>query len=148
MVLVYWYSNLYSVVKWHDALSEPFFVVSGVRQGGVLSARFWAIYMDDLVIQLRSTKNGCYLADLFVASVLYADDLCLLAPTRKALQLLLDNCFSYAQTWCIKYNEKKTKVMFFGRNHDSFSGKPLLLIHKELDFLAEWKYSESRLLRD
>ena len=42
MVLVYWYSDLYSVVKWHDDLSEPFFVVSGVRQG-VLSARFWAI---------------------------------------------------------------------------------------------------------
>ena len=96
--------------------------------------------MDDLVIQLRSTKNGCHLADLFIASVLYADDLCLLAPTRKALQLLLDNCFSYAQTWCIKFNERKTKVMFFGKNHGSFSGKPLLLNHKELEFVTEWKY--------
>ena len=33
-----------------------------------------------------------------------------------------------------------SKVMFFGRNHDSFSGKPLLLNHKELDFVTEWKY--------
>ena len=139
-ILIYWYSNLFSVVKWQDAFSEPFWVVSGVRQGGVLSARFWAIYMDELVIQLRSTKYGCYLADIFVASVLYADDLCLLAPTRKALQILLDTCSSYAETWCIKYNEKKTKIMYFGKDYDSFSGKPLTLNYRELDFVKEWKY--------
>ena len=139
-ILIYWYSNLFSVVKWQDAFSEPFWVVSGVRQGGVLSARFWAIYMDELVIQLRSTKYGCYLADIFVASVLYADDLCLLAPTRKALQILLNTCSSYAETWCIKYNEKKTKIMYFGKDYDSFSGKPLTLNYRELDFVKEWKY--------
>ena len=84
---MYWYSNLSSVVKWQTAVSDSFKVISGVRQGGVLSAWFWALYMDDLVKQLRNTKHGCHISELFLACVLYADDVCLIAPTRKALQL-------------------------------------------------------------
>ena len=96
--------------------------------------------MDDLVFQLRNTGLGCYLAGIFVACVLYADDVCLLAPTRKALQLLLDTCNSYANDWCIKYNEKKTKVMFFGRGFSTFNGQSLLLNDKPLDYVNQWKY--------
>ena len=131
---------LYSVCKWKDAISDPFPVVSGVRQGGVLSAKFWAVYMDDLVSQLRSTHRGCYIVELFVACVLYADDVCLMAPTRKAMQTLLDTCSSYAQYWCIKYNEKKTKMMYFGRDFDSFSCAPVMLNGRPLEFVHEMKY--------
>ena len=96
--------------------------------------------MDDLVLQLRNTGLGCYITDLFVACVLYADDVCLLAPTKKALQLLLNVCNSYANRWCIKYNEKKTKVMYFGRSKTFSSGRLLMLNDKPLDFVSQWKY--------
>ena len=139
-VLVYWYSNLSSVVKWQTAMSDSFLVISGVRQGGVLSARFWAVYMDELVLQLRNTGLGCYIVNVFVACILYADDVCLLAPTKKALQRLLDICGSYARMWCIQYNEKKTKVMCFGKSDGLSSGCSLILNNKPLDFVKEWKY--------
>ena len=102
-ILMYWYSNVYSVCKWKEASSFSFTVISGVRQGGVLSAKFWAIYMNDLFSLLKSTQKGCHILDLFVACILYADDVCLLAPTRKAMQCLLDTCSEYASFWCIKY---------------------------------------------
>ena len=73
-ILLYWYSNLTSVVKWQNSFSDSFCVISGVRQGGVLSAWFWAVYMDDLVKQLRASKLGCHIANLFVACVLYAEN--------------------------------------------------------------------------
>jgi len=98
------------------------------------------MYLDDLVKELRRSKYGCYLADIFLASVLYADDVCLLAPTRRAMQELLDICSDYASSWCIKYNEKKTKVMYFGKKFGTFSCIPIYLNGKTLDFVSEWKY--------
>ena len=139
-ILIYWYANMYSVCKWKDVLSDPFPVISGVRQGGVLSAKFWAVYMDDLVHELRSTHKGCYLVDLFIACVLYADDVCLMAPTRSAMQILLDTCSKYAQYWCIKYNENKSKMMYFGKDFHSFSCAPLTLNGGVLEFVQEMKY--------
>ena len=139
-VLLYWYSNLFSICKWYDAFSIPFSVISGVRQGGVLSAKFWAVYMNDLILILREKKIGCHIIDLFIACVLYADDVCLMAPTRKAMQSLLDTCTEYASAWCIQYNEKKTKVMYFGKQFKSFTCDPLLLNGKPLQFVSEWKY--------
>ena len=59
--------------------------------------------------------------DNFIASILYADDVCLLAPSRRAIQKLLDICSSYAASWCIMYNERKSKLMYFGPNFKTFS---------------------------
>ena len=139
-ILVYWYSNMFSVCKWKNAISNSFPVISGVRQGGVLSAKFWALYMDDLVVELRKSCNGCHIADLFIACILYADDVCLLAPSRKSMQKLLDICSAYASSWCIKYNERKTKVMYFGKNFETFYCAPILLNGMQLEFVKEWKY--------
>jgi len=139
-ILVYWYSNLISSCKWQNAFSDFFSVASGVRQGGVLSAKIFAIYMDGLVLALRNTKYGCHIADIFIASVLYADDLCLLAPTREAMQILLDTCSEYAEYWCIKYNDKKSKLMFFGKKPESFTCAPVYLNNNKLDFVLKWNY--------
>ena len=125
-------------IQGHCLCSMP--MISGVRQGGVLSAHFWAIYMDDLVTELRKSGMGCHVVDLFVACVLYADDICLLAPGRKSMQILLDICSNYAESWCIKYNERKTKLMYFGKNYESFNCSPILLNGAPLEFVSQWKY--------
>ena len=139
-VLLYWYSNLFSICKWKDSLSDPFPVIAGVRQGGVLSAQFWAVYMDDLITILRKSGIGCHMIEMFVACIMYADDVCLLAPTLKSMQSLLDMCSDYAKYWCIRYNETKTKAMYFGKGFKHFSCQPLLLNSKPIEFVPEWKY--------
>ena len=139
-LLCYWYSNLTSVCKWQDSLSDAFRVISGVRQGGVLSAHFWSVYMDDLIDELRKSGVGYYISNYFIASILYADDVCLLAPSRKAIQTLLDICAKYASLWCILYNEQKSKLMYFGKGFESLSCTPILLNGVPLEFVHEWKY--------
>ena len=139
-ILFYWYSNLTSVCKWHDSISEAFSVISGVRQGGVLSARFWAVYMDELITNLRKSGMGCQILNYFIACILYADDVCLLAPSRQAMQKLLDICEEYAFSWCNLYNERKTKLMYFGKHFQSFSCAPITLNGAPLEFVSEWKY--------
>ena len=63
-----------------------------------------------------SAKN--LLVNQFLAAIMYADDLALLAPTRSSLQKLLDICHNYGIEWCITYNTKKTVVMVFGRQSE------------------------------
>jgi hypothetical protein len=91
-------------------------VTSGVRQEGVISPWPFAIYMDDLFGELMKKGVGCHVIDMFMAAIFYADDVCLMAPTRSAMQILLDVCQTYADYWCVKYNEKKTKVMVTGKD--------------------------------
>ena len=136
-LLIYWYSNLTSMVKWNGVTSYSFDVRSGVRQGGVLSPHLFAIYIDDLIVELRNLEVGCHILDLFVAAIVYADDICLLAPSRSALQTLLDKCESYGLSWCLSYNPRKSKVMIFGKKCQTV---PLRMYNNDLEVVNEYKY--------
>ena len=67
-------------IKWGKNSSTYFNVSNGVRQGGVLSPEMFAIYIDDLSLYLAMCKSGCYIDDQIMNHVMYADDICLLAP--------------------------------------------------------------------
>ena len=136
-LLMYWYSNLTSIVKWNCSLSFSFSVKSGVRQGGVLSPHLFAIYVDELILALRKLQVGCHIVNLFLACFVYADDICLLAPCRSALQLLLDTCESYGMAWCLSYNPSKSKVMYFGKD---LSTPAFTMYNNGLEFVHEYKY--------
>ena len=51
-----WYSKLKVAVKWGGVFSNSFSVCSGVRQGGVLSASLFNMYINCMIVELRK-KN-------------------------------------------------------------------------------------------
>ena len=51
-------------------LGDVFAVLSGVRQGGVLSPALVALYVDDLVSQLKDSGYCIHVGSLFVGCVL------------------------------------------------------------------------------
>ena len=136
-ILIYWYSNLTSTVKWNNSMSDSFEVRSGVRQGGVLSPHLFSIYVNDLIVLLRKLRVGCHLNNLYLASIMYADDICLLAPTRSALQTLLLQCEKYGAEWCLSYNPSKSNTMVFG---NSRTYAPLMMYGKNLTTVDRCKY--------
>ena len=72
-----------------------------------------------------------------MACIVYADDICLLAPCRSALQMLLNTCEEYGNEWCLIYNPSKSKVLVFG----SCSSRPAFTMYKkELCHVNEVKY--------
>ena len=123
-----------------NTFSHVFNVTSGVKQGGVLSPKLFAIYLDDLIVLLRDSGFGCYIIDLFVAAILYADNLALVAPTRSSLQGLIDICTNYGDFWCIDYNFKKTKVVAFGGNFGNIGDVSFYLKGKRIEMVNRWKY--------
>ena len=99
---------------WRGTFSSYFDVLTGTKQGGVLSPKIFTIYMDELIQRLRARDIGCNILDLFLACLLYADDMCLIAPTRSAMQELLDICVEFCNEFCLSFNTKKSRVMIFG----------------------------------
>ena len=94
-VIAFWYQSQPMCIKWGTANSEYFNVSNGVRQGGVLSPKLFAIYMysDDLSNELALCKSGCYINEQCMNHVIYADDICLLAPSAIVLQQIV-RCMS------------------------------------------------------
>ena len=55
--------------------------MAGVRQGGVLSPLLFAIYIEDIVNELRSKKKGCFINGVYLGCFLFADDILLISHT-------------------------------------------------------------------
>ena len=56
-------------------------MLNGEKQGGVFSPVLFCIYLDGLLCRLAESKIGCFIGNVFVGALAYADDIALLAPT-------------------------------------------------------------------
>ena len=95
--------------------------------------------MDDLIKRLRKRGLGCYILGLFVACLLYADDLCLITPSRGSMQELLLICENYCEEFCLSFNAKKSKALIFGSRRNEFS-ESLYLDQQPIEYVSEWGY--------
>ena len=67
-------------IKWGQSTSSFFTVSNGVGQGGILSPRVFAVYVDDLSNHLHDARSGCFVGHQCINHVMYADNICLFAP--------------------------------------------------------------------
>ena len=81
-VIIFVYEEQYAWVKWGRAKSSIFTIVNGTRQGSILSPALFALYVDELLVELRTLGIGCHVAGVYMGAVGFCDDLLLLAPTR------------------------------------------------------------------
>ena len=101
LLLKYWYGHLQCAVRWNNALGNWFSILSGVRQGGVglLSPVLFSVYIDDLITDLKLSRYGANIGNIFAGCLLYADDIVLLSPTCHGLQKLITACEQYGRLW-------------------------------------------------
>ena len=57
-IIVFWYQTQPMGVNWGIITSDYFNVLNGVHQGGVLSPKLFAIYINDLSSKLALCKSG------------------------------------------------------------------------------------------
>ena len=53
-----WYKESKATVRWAGELSDIFSISKGMRQGSILSPRLFSVFIDDLLLQLKSYVNG------------------------------------------------------------------------------------------
>ncbi len=80
-LLLNMYTNKRLHVTLQDEFSETFTATNGVKQGGVISAILFCVYMDGLLTELANSGYGCYMGDVFAGAFGYADDLKLVTPS-------------------------------------------------------------------
>ena len=106
-------------VNWHGYSSNPLSTSNGVKQGGLLSPILFCVHMDELISRLKQSGVGCFIRDIYLGSLSYVDDLCLLTPTRSATQIMLSICEKFGK----EYN-----VMFNSQSAISYSITPMINI--------------------
>ena len=99
-------------------MSNYFCISKGIRQGGILSRKLFAVYVDDLSDKLIQSKIECHIDNLCMNHVMYADDICLMAPSPASLQELIDICYDLSIQNDLSFNSSKSYYMV-SQNHIS-----------------------------
>ena len=91
-IIIFIYVNQTANVRWNSIFSSSFFMKNGIRQGAVLSAIFYCVYMNKLFQILRASKYGCWINGEYYGILGYSDDNLLLAPRNAENLRRICNC--------------------------------------------------------
>ena len=69
-----------------------------VRQG--LSPRLFTVLINIIIAKLRDSGVGCYINNIFIECILYADDIIVLSATVSGLQEMLNICVRVRVSTC------------------------------------------------
>ena len=143
------YENQVANVRWNNEHSRYFQIKNGVKQGAILSAVLYCVYTNELFAKLRRLKIGCYVDNIYVGVLGYADDLLLLSPSLDGLQEMLKVCEEYANSHNLKFStnpnpqKSKTKCMAFLQKDRELRG--LILCNNKLPWVKTGKHLGMRI---
>ena len=131
-----------SRVKWNGKISKPINNRYGVMQGGVLSPKLINEFLQDLRKYLNP-KYGLKIGDLYLACLLFADDIVLFSELAENLQAQIELFYKYCEIWNLIISIAKTKIVIYNQIYakHSFSftlGENALEIVDKYKYLGLW----------
>ncbi|XP_037961125.1 uncharacterized protein LOC119690188 [Teleopsis dalmanni] len=108
------YSNTKCAVWTGKDLSNEFSAVSGVKQGCILSPHLFVLYLNDLHDFLG---GGIQIEELNIRTLMYADDIVILADDITTLQKMIYKLESYCHSWNLEIN-LSPQLWFFEKEVD------------------------------
>ena len=113
------YKKCSSKIKIDGQESTEYEVRHGLREGSVLSPILYAVFIDALTQELEECEGIKVGVEKF-CSMLYADDIALMADSPEELQQMLDICQKFADKSSFQFSMEKGKshVIVFGDDND------------------------------
>ena len=105
------YKNFRCAVEHEGKLSKWFPVMSGVRQGCVISGFLFVLVIDWIMQKTTRRKKGIQWGLEMMEDLDFADDLALLSTSRRNLQQKTNELEVHAKRTGLNINTAKTKVM-------------------------------------
>ena len=90
LILCSIFSNSLAKVYFNGCFYQSWLLRRGTRQGGILYAYLFNVYIDSILSRFSGFNNGSILGINKVNIQAYADDIVLLSPARQGLQFLND----------------------------------------------------------
>ena len=105
--LIRYYSISKAYVLLNGEKSEIFITTIGVKQGGPLSPRVFALYIEHVVKVLDDSGYGINIGQMVINILLYADDIILFANNKVEMQKMINIVESFGNGLEIKFNHVK-----------------------------------------
>ena len=90
----------------------------GVHQGSPLSMYLYVIYINDLLVELRSSGHGSSICSINITSLAHADDIAIVAMYKHCLNVLLGIAYKYSISWRYMFSPIKTEYLIFGPDEE------------------------------
>ncbi len=124
------YTHQKMQVNWSDHIGNMFSVYNGGKQGGDLSIILFSIYLDGLLTKLNKKGVGCHMGNYFVESLAYTDDLTLIAPSQKAIQIMISICECYVADYDVILNGPNSQFLIF-KSKECHAAKCQIVVNNE-----------------
>ena len=134
------YRNTVGCVQINEHRTGWFPTPSGVKQGDILSPTLFALFINDLLKEIKQSTIGVRVGDLVVSTLCYADDLVLLAESEIDLQTLFNIVSRWCSKWRMTINNDKTKVIHFRNKRDTVSKFTFKSGSTSLSYTNSYKY--------
>ena len=86
-------------------------VVTGVRQGCLLSPSLFNLFLEFVMKVLRNLDNGIQMGEMSINNIRYADDTTLVDLVFDKLQISTNELEKACSKWGMKINPTKCKIM-------------------------------------
>ena len=134
------YMGTQSCVKVNNWLTEWFETLLGVRQGDSLSPTLFSIFINDLAQGIQELGRGIEFENERISILLYADDVAIVCDNEQDMQVMLDFVHEWCNTWQMKINMSKSKVMHIRRKGTERSEFPFKFGQQVINYVSEYKY--------
>ena len=114
-----WYTNPTSRICFGSRLSAPFEIHRGVRQGSVLSPTLFLVAINPLLTKLVQFNQGVSIANVYVGSMVHADDIRSVTSTLTAMEAQSKVVQQYAVQNCLRINTAQCEFLTTSHSTES-----------------------------
>jgi hypothetical protein len=140
-ILKHMYDNQFINVSFNGITGEEWKLGNGTRQGGITSPLLFNFYINCVLEDISKMNVGCKFVCVRHNGQSYADDLTLLSPSAKGLQMLIDKVYNMLQSLCLSLNDKKSVCMIFDvKKNKNFSPPNFFLNGVKMNIVNSYKY--------
>ena len=121
------YANLPNYVRVNGRPTDWFNQMAGVRQGDTLAPTLFALYINDLAMEINTLSKGVPIEGECVNMLMYADNVVLISESKEGLQKMLDTLNAWFHDLMLTLNYDKTKVVHCANSPQSSESFSLVI---------------------